>query len=63
MKYVFSFLVLIFSNTIQSYPKIETLKDNNNYLLIHEASLPIIDVNISFDSGSKDDSANKGITL
>lgn len=62
MKYVFSFLVLIFSNAIQSYPKIETLKDNNNYLLIHEASLPIIDVNISFDSGSKDDLANKGIT-
>ena len=62
MKYVFSFLVLIFSNAIQSYPKIETLKDNNNYLLIHEASLPIIDVNISFDFGSKDDLANKGIT-
>ena len=62
MKYVFSFLVLIFSNAIQSYPKIETLMDNNNYLLIHEASLPIIDVNISFDFGSKDDLANKGIT-
>ena len=62
MKYVFSFLVLISSNAIQSYPKIETLKDNNNYLLIHEASLPIIDVNISFDFGSKDDLANKGIT-
>ena len=62
MKYIFSFLVLIFSNVIQSYPKIEVLKDNSNYLLIHEASLPIIDVNISFDSGSKDDLANKGIT-
>ena len=39
MKYIFSFLVLIFSNVIQSYPKIEILKDNSNYLNIKEGNI------------------------
>ena len=27
-----------------SYPKIEVIKDNTDYLLIHEKSLPIVDI-------------------
>ena len=63
MKYFISLLALIFSLSAQSYPKIDLIKDNSNYLLVNEESLPIIDVNILFAFGSKNDSSKKGITL
>ena len=62
MKYFISLLALIFSLSAQSYPKIDIIKDNSNYLLVNEESLPIIDVNILFAFGSKNDSSKKGIT-
>ncbi len=62
MKYFISFLILMLANVVQAYPKIEIIKDNDNYLMVQERSLPIIDVNITFDFGSKDDLSNKGIT-
>jgi len=62
MKYFISLLALIFSLSVQSYPKIDVIKDNTNYLLVNEGSLPIIDVNILFAFGSKNDSSKKGIT-
>ena len=62
MKYFISFLILMLVDTIEAYPKIEIIKDNSNYLMIQEKSLPIIDINISFDFGSKDDLSNKGIS-
>jgi len=62
MKYFISFLILMLVDAVQAYPKIEIIKDNSNYLMIQEKSLPIIDVNISFDFGSKDDLSNKGIS-
>ena len=62
MKYFISLFVLIFSISAESYPKIEVIKDNNNYLLVNEKSLPIVDVNILFAFGSKNDLQIKGIT-
>ncbi len=56
--------LLFFFITIsaESFPKIQNIKQNPNYLLIEEASLPIVDVNITFNLGSKDDLDYKGIT-
>lgn len=62
MKYLLSFFILIFATSVKSYPSIEILKGNDNYLLVNETSLPIIDVNISFNFGSKNDSSKRGIT-
>ena len=62
MKYFISIIALIFSLSAQSYPKIDIIKDNSNYLLVNEESLPIIDVGILFAFGSKNDSSKKGIT-
>ncbi|MFL2559579.1 MAG: M16 family metallopeptidase [Gammaproteobacteria bacterium] len=45
-----------------SFPKIHPIKSNNNYLLVEEHALPIIDLRISFNYGSKNDLNNKGIT-
>jgi len=56
-------LILLFiSLNALSFPTIQHIKQNPNYLLIEEASLPMVDVNITFSIGSKDDIANKGIT-
>ena len=65
MKKIFLIITLFFcvlSTNAMSYPKIEAVKDNTNYLLIHEKSLPIVDIEISFSFGSKDDGNLKGIT-
>ena len=65
MKKIFLIITLFFcvlSTNAMSYPKIEAVKDNTNYLLIHEKSLPIVDIEISFAIGSKDDGNLKGIT-
>ncbi|OUX18998.1 MAG: hypothetical protein CBE17_00815 [Gammaproteobacteria bacterium TMED257] len=56
-------LILLFiSVNALSFPAIQHIKQNPNYLLIEEASLPMVDVNITFSTGSKDDIAKKGIT-
>ena len=56
-------LILLFiSVNALSFPAIQHIKQNPNYLLIEEASLPMVDVNITFSIGSKDDISKKGIT-
>ena len=45
-----------------AFPKIQPIKSNNNYLLVEEHALPIIDLRINFNYGSKNDLNNKGIT-
>ena len=65
MKKLFLIMTLFFcipGTNAMSYPKIEVIKDNTDYLLIHEKSLPIVDIEISFAIGSKDDGNLKGIT-
>jgi len=65
MKKIFLIITLFFCIPVtnaMSYPKIEVIKDNTDYLLIHEKSLPIVDIEISFAIGSKDDGNLKGIT-
>ena len=62
MKYFLSFFILVFATSVKAHPLIETIKDNDNYLLVNEKSLPIIDVNILFDFGSKNDLSKRGIT-
>ena len=59
-------LIILFSficdSEALSFPKIHPIKYNNNYLLVEEHTLPIIDLRISFNYGSKNDLNNKGIT-
>ena len=62
MKYYITFFIIIFTTSVESYPKILTIKENSNYLLVNEKSLPIIDINILFNFGSKNDLSQKGIT-
>ena len=65
MKIMFHIIWVVFivsSNSGMAYPKIKIIKDNTNYLLIQENSLPIVDINISFNTGSKDDGSLKGLT-
>ena len=65
MKIMFHIIWVVFivsSTSGMAYPKIKIIKDNTNYLLIQENSLPIVDINISFNTGSKDDGSLKGLT-
>ena len=65
MKIFYKLAPLIFlfiSVNALSFPAVQHIKQNPNYLLIEEASLPMVDINITFSTGSKDDIAKKGIT-
>ena len=47
-------LILLFiSVNALSFPAVQHIKQNPNYLLIEETSLPMVDVNITFSIGSK----------
>ena len=43
---------------VDAFPKIVKIKSNQDYLLIENKDLPIIDLKITFDSGSIDDEEN-----
>jgi zinc protease len=43
-------------------PKITSVASNNNYLFVQSATLPIIDINITFTNGSYSDGDLKGLT-
>ena len=60
--HIFWIFIALFSTYGMSHPNIEAVKTNTNYLLIQESSLPIVDIEISINSGSKDDGSLKGIT-
>ena len=49
------------TSLVDAFPKIIKIKSNQDYLLIENRSLPIIDLRITFDSGSVNDGQNKGI--
>jgi len=52
MKYII-LLVTLFSTTIlYAAPKINSVANNNNYLFVQLETLPIIDINITFNNGS-----------
>ncbi len=46
---------------VDAFPKIIKIKSNQDYLLIEDRSLPIVDLRITFDSGSVNDGQNRGI--
>ena len=50
------------TSLVDAFPKIIKIKSNQDYLLIENRSLPIIDLRITFDSGSVNDGENKGIS-
>ena len=59
MKYFYFtiiFLLVFFNQNAYSYPTIEKIKSNPNYLLVERQTLPIIDMNITFNIGSKHES-------
>ena len=56
------FILLVFSIPSLSFPKIDVINQNDNYLLVTQKSLPIIDLNITFKTGSRHDGQFKGIT-
>ena len=55
-------IVFLLSITnVDAFPKITKIKSNQDYLLIENRDLPIIDLRITFDSGSVNDGDNEGI--
>ena len=55
-------VVLLLSITnVDAFPKIIKIKSNQDYLLIENTDLPIIDLRITFDTGSVNDGDNEGI--
>ena len=46
---------------VDAFPNIIKIKSNHDYLLIENRNLPIIDLRITFDSGSVNDGDNEGI--
>ena len=55
-------IVLLLSITnVDAFPKIIKIKSNQDYLLIENTDLPIIDLRITFDTGSVNDGDNEGI--
>jgi hypothetical protein len=53
----------LFSTTILfANPKINSVASNNNYLFVQLETLPIIDINITFNNGSFNDGELKGLT-
>ena len=62
MRYII-LLVTLFSTTILfATPKINSVANNNNYLFVQLETLPIIDINITFNNGSFTDGELKGLT-
>ena len=52
---------LLSVTNIDAFPKIIKIKSNQDYLLIENTDLPIIDLRITFDTGSVNDGENEGI--
>ena len=62
MRYII-LLATLFSTTILfATPKINSVANNNNYLFVQLETLPIIDINITFNNGSFIDGKLKGLT-
>ena len=53
--------LMLSTSYVDAFPKIIKIKSNKDYLLIENRDLPIIDLKITFDRGSKSDGENGGI--
>ncbi len=62
MKYIILIITLCSSTILFANPKINPVANNNNYLFVQLDTLPIIDINITFNSGSFNDGDYKGLT-
>ena len=62
MKHIILFIALFSSTILFANPKISSVASNNNYLFVQLETLPIIDINITFNSGSFNDDELKGLT-
>lgn len=62
MRYIILFIILFSSTIVFANPKINPVASNNNYLFVQLETLPIIDINITFNSGSSNDGDLKGLT-
>ncbi len=56
-----SIIFILSIGYVDAFPKIVKIKSNQDYLLIENNDLPIIDLKITFDSGSMSDGEYKGI--
>ena len=54
-------IFLLSITNVDAFPKIIKIKSNQDYLLIENNDLPIIDLRITFDTGSVNDGENEGI--
>ena len=62
MRFIITTIVFLLSITnVDAFPKIIKIKSNQDYLLIENSDLPIIDLRITFDTGSVNDGENEGI--
>ena len=62
MKYIILIITLCSSTILFANPKINPVANNNNYLFVQLETLPIIDINITFNNGSFNDGDFKGLT-
>lgn len=62
MKYISTIFLALCINTSFANPSISTISDNNDYLYVEVNTLPIIDINISFKTGSSNDGELEGIS-
>ena len=62
MKYIILLFTLFSTTILYATPKINSVANNNNYLFVQLETLPIIDINITFNNGSFTDGELKGLT-
>ncbi len=62
MKYIILLIISLSFQYVYSETKIHTIAENDNYLFVNIDTLPIVDINISFNQGSINDGKYPGIT-
>ena len=62
MKYLISLFIALFFQLADADIKIQSIADNENHLYVKINTLPIIDINLSFDKGSINDGDYPGLT-
>ena len=62
MKYLIILVSILFLQIAAANTKIESIADNDNYLYVKIDTLPIVDINISFNKGSINDGNYPGLT-
>ena len=62
MKYIIFLFITLFFQLADADIKIQSIADNENHLYVKINTLPIIDINLSFDKGSINDGDYPGLT-